>query len=131
MSKKRKKLLHTIVCDRCGNEFLTSSVQIKLSGLSIDGTYIEASHFRCPYCKKSYVIQIMDQTCSNMRDEFLKQKARVQANVGRNNDQEVVSAQYVSMVAKQKRYAERCKMLEEKYLERVSIALDTPNKKQS
>lgn len=124
MSRLKNNEHAIIVCDNCGKSFSTSSVKIKLSGLSIDGTYIEASYFRCPHCHRSYPFGIMDAKCAVLQKEFLKQKARWQVNVGRNNDQSVASSQYVSMVAKKKRYMERCKMLSDTYLEHIKRILD-------
>lgn len=118
-----------IVCDKCGCEFPVSAVNIKLSGLSINNVYLEATYFRCPNCNKSYLIQIMDEKCARLREEFVKQKARVLANVGRINDTETSSAQYISMLVKQRRFSDRLKMLFERYREEIGACLDNAESK--
>lgn len=119
-----KKQLGLISCDQCGYEFPASAVNIKQSDLSIDGTTVQVVYFRCPSCNKVYLIQILDKKCIVLQQEFLKQKARWQANVGRNNDTEVVSGQYVSMVAKQKRLADRIELLKQRYGNEIGVYLD-------
>jgi len=119
-----KKQLGLIFCDQCGYEFPASAVNIKQSDLSIDGTAVQVVYFRCPSCNKVYLIQILDNKCIVLQKEFLKQKARWQANVGRNNDTEVVSGQYVSMVAKQKRLADRIELLKQRYGNEIGVYLD-------
>lgn len=119
-----KKQLSLIFCDSCGYEFPASAVNIKQSDLSIDGTTVQVVYFRCPSCNKVYLIQILDKKCTVLQQEFLKQKARWQANVGRNNDTEVVSGQYVSMVAKQKRLADRIELLKQRYGNEIGVYLD-------
>ena len=119
-----KKQLGSIFCDQCGYEFPASAVNIKQSDLSIDGTAVQVVYFQCPSCNKVYLIQILDNKCIVLQKEFLKQKARWQANVGRNNDTEVVSGQYVSMVAKQKRLADRIELLKQRYGNEIGVYLD-------
>lgn len=119
-----RKQLGLIFCDSCGYEFPASAVNIKQSDLSIDGTTVRVVYFRCPSCNKVYLIQILDKKCIVLQQEFLKQKARWQANVGRNNDTEVVSGQYVSMVAKQKRLADRIELLKQRYGNEIGVYLD-------
>lgn len=119
-----KKQLGLIFCDQCGYEFPALAVNIKQSDLSIGGTTVQVVYFRCPSCNKVYLIQILDNKCIVLRKEFLKQKARWQANVGRNNDTEVVSGQYVSMVAKQKRLADRIELLKQRYGNEIGVYLD-------
>ena len=119
-----KKQLGLIFCGQCGYEFPASAVNIKRSDLSIDGTTVQVVYFRCPSCNKVYLIQILDNKCIVLQQEFSKQKARWQANVGRNNDTKVVSGQYVSMVAKQKRLADRIELLKQRYGNEIGVYLD-------
>lgn len=119
-----RKQLGLIVCDQCGYEFPASAVNIKTSDQLIGGIKLRVVYFRCPSCNKAYLIQIVDDKCAVLQQEFLKQKARWQANVGRNNDTEVVSGQYVSMVAKQKRLADRIEMLKQRYGNEIGVYLD-------
>lgn len=118
------KDLGIIQCDHCGYEFPASAVNIKQSDLSVDGTVVRVMYFRCPSCSKVYLIQITDKKCAELQTAFLKQKARWQANVGRNNDAEVVSGQYVSMVAKQKRLSDRIEMLRLQYGDKIDAYLN-------
>jgi len=113
-----------IICDQCGYKFSVSAVNIKQSDLSIGGTTVWVVYFRCPSCNKVYLIQILDNKCIVLQQEYLKQKARWQANVGRNNDVEVVSRQYVSTVAKQKHLADRIEMLKQRYEDKIGVYLD-------
>ena len=130
-TKKANNAGGAIVCDKCGCEFPVSAVNIKLSGLSINDVYLEAAYFRCPDCNKSYLIQIMDEKCARLREEFVKQKARVLANVGRNNDTETSSAQYTSMLVKQRRFSDRLKTLFDRYGKEIGACLDNVENKVS
>lgn len=129
-TKKTNNAGGVLVCDKCGGEFPVSAVNIKLSGLSIDGIYLEVTYFRCPDCNRSYLIQIMDEKCARLREEFVKQKARVLANVGRNNDAES-SAQYASMLVKQRRFSDRFKVLLDRYGKEIGAYLDNVENKMS
>lgn len=119
-----RKQLGLIVCDQCGYEFPASAVNVQASGQLIDGKLFRVVYFRCPSCNKAYLIQIVDNKCTILQQEYLKQKARWQANIGRNNNTEVVSGQYISMVAKQQRLADRIGMLKQRYGNEIGAYLD-------
>ena len=121
-----------IVCDSCVFGFPVSAIRIQTSNLRIDNTALEATYFRCPNkdCNKVYVIQVLDNRCIKLREEFAKQKDRVQNN-GRSNSTKESSAQYISMLVKRKRYLDRFKMLLDRYGEKVSRRIALAGKEEA
>lgn len=116
--------LSVIVCNHCGYEFPVSAVNIKQVDLKVSETRLRVMYYRCARCNALYLIQIMDDRCFELQKEYLKQKARWQANVGKHNSVEVASGHYSSAIAKQQRLANRIEKLKQQYGPMISAYLD-------
>lgn len=123
-------------CDKCGNEFTLSSHLIRKSDLEIDGKNLNVTYLVCPHCGKVYLIQVMDNKAYELQSEYLKQKARWQKIVGKNNPGkvdrnliELEQSEYISLLAKERRLGFHTKSLKNQYEERIMAHL-MPSKNQ-
>lgn len=115
-----------IVCDECGKEFLWQTVKIYTSDLSINNKLqLHVVYFRCPDCGAIYIVQIIDKRAKELQSELLKQNARWQKIVGKNNPEEIDRNQheYVSLLAKQKRLKDHLSMTKHWYEDIVKANL--------
>lgn len=115
-----------IVCDECGKEFLWQTVKIYTSDLSINNKLqLHVVYFRCPDCGAIYIVQIIDKRAKELQSELLKQNARWQKIVGKNEPEEIDRNQneYISLLAKQRRLKSHLSMTKQFYEEIVKAHL--------
>ncbi len=95
-----------IICDLCANEFSIKAVDIKEEDVTIKGKQLSTLYFCCPYCKRVYIIQVVDEKAKALQKRY--------ENVVRKNPP-LGTIMYANMLAKRRRLKEVLDNLKETY----------------
>lgn len=109
MSAKKKP---TIVCDRCGKEWLAKRTKIEIA----DWNGMQLQYFLCPKCKKLYRIGLRDGKWYELLEDFKKAEKRLDAaKVGRITDERTINGMVGACEAKKLRLQQYDGVLQSKY----------------
>ena len=59
-----------IICDLCANEFSIEAVNIKEEDIIIKEKQLSVLYFCCPYCKRVYIIQVVDEKAKALQKRY-------------------------------------------------------------
>lgn len=103
-----------LICDECGYEFSTNTVDIKEDAVNISGQALVLVYFTCPKCNKIYRIMLKDERYDELKDDLEKAKKRVRKVYGSKNI-EFASMLNSMVVKKQERLSNHITVLNNKF----------------
>lgn len=81
-----------ITCDVCKNGFKKDDVVFECKNTIILGNDVEVNFFRCPFCGKHYITEIVDWTVKKKKDRYIQQMQKINRKKIKGNKKEIEEA---------------------------------------